>query len=204
MRNPELKHYRILGGRVDALTMDEAAAMITERAGDPQQPACYVAKPYVEFLDRGARDPHVRELLDRAWLSLPDAVSAQWATAYLAGRPGLGRVIKLGASIIFHPSAITHPIPEKFGGTTFAMKLLETAQQRKLRVYLIGSPNHSDISTTARVIKERFPKLTIAGMWPGRLGGKGGEALRRALKDEPVEQGLVKDLQRQKPDLVLV
>ena len=199
------KHYDLLGVRVDALDMSAAAELITARAADPKQPASYVVKPYVEFLDQGHRDEHVRALLNNAWLSLPDSVSTQWAAAYLyGGKPSWWRVMSLGIGIMVYPRVIRRQIPEKFGGTTFAWKLLEDCAARRLRIYLIGSPVQSDISVAAKAIRQRLPELEVVGTWPGHLKGKSGEGLRKALQRGAIEQELVEDLRETKPDIILV
>jgi N-acetylglucosaminyldiphosphoundecaprenol N-acetyl-beta-D-mannosaminyltransferase len=199
------QHYDILGVRVDALTMAEAAARITDRAADTRQPAAYVVKPYVEFLDSAHPDTHLRQLLNASWLSLPDGVSTQWAAAYLYdGRPSWWRVMALGAGIIFRPRAVTTRIPERFGGTRFTWTLLEAAASRGLSVYLVGSPQGGDISATAAAIHDRLPKLVIVGSWAGQLDGLSGPALLEALRRRPVERDLAADLKAKRPDIILV
>ncbi|HEX7260149.1 MAG TPA: WecB/TagA/CpsF family glycosyltransferase [Candidatus Saccharimonadia bacterium] len=193
----------ILGVNIDVLTMEQAAGLITRQAA-PGKPPAYVVKPYVEFFDRAHRDPDVRKLLNQAWLRLPESVSAQWAAAYLAGPPGLVRVLGLATSIIVRPRAIKRPIAEKFGGSVFTWKLLEACMKQQLRVYLIGSPRGSDISATARTIQTRLPQLDIAGTWPGQWGGMAGEQLRKRLQTTPLEAKLLSDLQERKPDIILV
>lgn len=199
------ERYQILGVAIDALTMAEAAELIVGQATDKQQSARYVVKPYVEFLDRAAREPKTVSLLNHAWLSLPDAISIQWAATYLyGGKASWWRVMSLGASIIFRPSQLTGFIPEKFSGAVFTWKVLERAAENQARVYLIGSPVNSDISVTAETITQRLPQSRIVGSWPGHLGGKQGAVLRQALKTEPIEAELVSDLKATKPDLILV
>lgn len=194
----------ILGVRIDALKMAPAIQLITERGADRQAPAVYVTKPYVEFLAQAHKNHSLIELLNAAWLSLPDAVSLQWAAAYLAGPRHWWRIVTLGASIVFKPSIVRDQIPEKFAGANFTWKLLEACGDKGLRVYLIGSPHKSDISVTARTIKEKLPSLNLVGMWPGRLKGLSGKALSKALTAQPVEDALVADLLTKQPDIVLV
>jgi len=199
------RKYEILGVRIDALTMDAAAAQIVARAANTKQPPSYVVKPYVEFLDSAHLDAPTRKLLNNSWLSLPDGVSIQWATAYLyGGRASWLRVMGLGSSIIFRPQAVTSLVPEKFGGTRFTWKLLEAAADKDLRIYLIGSPIGGDISLTAAAIQKRLPNLAVTGSWPGQLDGLKGARLLKALRDRPVERDLVADLKAKRPDIILV
>lgn len=201
---PKPNHYDILGVRVDALDMATAIQKITV-AAQAAEPARYLIKPYVEFLHQAGRNPEVAAVLNGAWLSLPDGVSTQWAAAYLyGGRRGIWRLLRLLTAIVVRPTDIREQIPEKFGGTVFTWRLLEAASRNHLSIYLVSSPNSGDISNAVAAIKERLPELTVAGTWPGRLDGKSGSALLAALSHEPVEQELLADLKRKRPDLILV
>lgn len=197
--------YEILGVRIDALSMDAAATRIVARAADTKQPAAYVVKPYVEFLDAAHLDTRSRHLLNDSWLSLPDGVSTQWAATYLyGGRPSWLRVMGLGSSIIFRPRAVTTLVPEKFGGTRFTWKLLEAAAANNLCVYLVGSPHGGDIGLAAAAIQKRLPNLAVVGSWPGQLDGLQGPELLKALRSQPLERDLVADLTAKHPDIILV
>ena len=205
MSTSKPSHYEILGVRIDALTQDTAADRIVARAADSKQPACYVVKPYVEFLDPTHLNSHTRKLLNNSWLSLPDGVSTQWATAYLyGGQPSGRRALGLGVGIVLRPRAVSAQVPEKFGGTRFTWKLLEAAVHHNLKVYLVGSPQGGDISVTIAAIQERLPELAIVGSWPGRLDGLEGAQLLAALPQRPIEQEMVTDLQAKRPDIILV
>jgi N-acetylglucosaminyldiphosphoundecaprenol N-acetyl-beta-D-mannosaminyltransferase len=204
-RHPQYEHYDILGVRIDAVTIAQSIKLITARALEQQKTASYVVKPYVEFLDRVQNDSEIRQLLSNAWLSLPDGVSTQWAATYLyGGRRSWWRLFGLLASIIVWPRAIRQPLPEKFGGTVFTTQLLAACAQQGLTVYLVGSPSTTAIAATARQIQRLWPDITIAGTWPGRMAGRSGIELRRALKTQALEQALVDDLTVKRPDIILV
>ncbi len=146
----------LLGVEVDAVTMKQAAAFIVARAADRSQPAGYVVKPYVEFLDRAdepvavaqdGRTTTIRALLNDAELSLADGVALLWAAHFLYGgsqpgqkppaatpKPpvtrGLRGLIRLKLTllaIVFRPAALRKPLPERFAGTNFAWPMLEAA-----------------------------------------------------------------------------
>ncbi len=193
----------ILGVFIDTLTINQAIEQIIDHAASKQS-ARYIVKPYVEFFDRAKRDADVRNLLNQAWLRLPESISAQWAAAYLTGQPSIWRALRLTCNIIVNTKVLTSPIPEKFGGTIFTWKLLEACTAQRLSIYLIGSPRQGDINRTANAIQARLPSLTIVGTWPGQWGGMEGEELRRRLRTAPIEAKLLADLQKRKPDIMLV
>lgn len=196
--------YNILGSEIDKVTIDEAIEYVVDHVKHKKKPA-FMVKMYVELLDRASSDPQIKNLLSEATLSVPEGVSTQWAATYLhRGRPSILRAISLTLAIIFDPKAIKDPIPEKFGGTVFTLKLLEACQDKDVSVYLIGSPSESDITATEKHIINRFPKLKIAGTHPGSLGALSGSELEQVLNDEPVESELVEDIKAKKPDIIFV
>lgn len=181
----------LLGIRIDAMTMDEAAAWIVSHASG-KAPAVYVTKPYVEFLERAAAEPDIRTLLNAGALTLPDSVAVQWAAAYLGhGKPGIGGLIRSLLAIVSRSPWLSQPIPERFAGADFAWRMLEEAEAGGLRVYLIGHPKGASIDHTARSINKQLPKLKICGTFDGYV-----------VNDR--EADLVADLGRKAPDLILV
>lgn len=196
--------YKILGTEVDRLTIDEATDYVIEYVSK-QQPPAYMVKLYVELLDRSANDHQVKALLNGANLAVPEGVSAQWAATYLYdGRPGLLRWLVLSAAIVFNPKRLSSPIPEKFGGTVFTLRLLKAMSDEGKKLYLVGNPVDSDITVTEKHLKNRFPKLKIVGCHPGSLGALSGSELAQVLSDEPVEKELVDDINAKQPDVILI
>jgi N-acetylglucosaminyldiphosphoundecaprenol N-acetyl-beta-D-mannosaminyltransferase len=189
----------LLGVEIDAISNIEAIEYICEHA-KPGQPACYVVKPYVEFLDRAARDEELRDLLDGAELALPDGVALTWAAAYLyAGKRSAWRFWLTLSQIILAPNQLRWPLPDRTAGINFTWPLLEEAQRRGLRLFLVGDPKTAQIGHTAHTLAEAFPKLTIVGTHTGR---------DRSEKPGRVGSGWLSELNQAvaeaKPDIILV
>jgi N-acetylglucosaminyldiphosphoundecaprenol N-acetyl-beta-D-mannosaminyltransferase len=158
----------ILGIDIDALTGDEAIDYICNRAAG-QEPACYVVKPYVEFLDRAYRSSEIRQLLDQAELTLADGVALTWAATYLyAGPRSAGRFWLTLSQIILAPDKLRWPLPDRLAGINFTWPLLETARDANLRVYLIGKTTDTEIEDVSARIQKRVTGVTIAGVRCGR------------------------------------
>ncbi|HSX00861.1 MAG TPA: WecB/TagA/CpsF family glycosyltransferase, partial [Candidatus Saccharimonas sp.] len=165
----------LLGVEVDALTMPQAIAFILDRAANPATPASYVVKPYVEFLDRAAGDPAVRQLLMDAELSLADGVALPWAATYLyGGRRNLWRLGQTLSWIALAPGRLSAQLPERASGINLAWPLLQAAAERHLSVFLIGSPAASTIKHTASTLAAAIPDLRIAGTQNGAATAPGG------------------------------
>jgi N-acetylglucosaminyldiphosphoundecaprenol N-acetyl-beta-D-mannosaminyltransferase len=190
----------ILGVSVDVLYLSEAIAHICEYAQDKSRPAGYVIKPYVEFLDRAARDPQLAGLLNGAELSIADGVAVLWAAHYLyAGPRTAWRFFQTLGQIVLAPAELNWPVPERAAGTNFTWPLLQAAAAARLRVYLIGKESSADIEKVAQIISKRIPEIIIAGT----LSGRDQFSPRGQVSEEWLGQTADR-LEAARPDLVLV
>lgn len=188
MKQP--KEIDLLGVRVDALTIDEAWARLPDLARSGR--AHYIVKPYVEFLDRAARDPEIVRLLNGSTLCLPDGVALQWAALYLhGGRHNLIRLFSTLASIVLAPARMTRVLPQRFAGATAAWSMLEVCRTQNLSVYLVGRPKGGTIDDTAVCIAARLPGLQVIGTFDGYEANDRYDELRE-------------ELARLRPDVILV
>jgi N-acetylglucosaminyldiphosphoundecaprenol N-acetyl-beta-D-mannosaminyltransferase len=181
----------ILGTTIHAIPTEQAAHAIVDYALT-NKPAMYVTKPYVEFLDLAASHSGVQDILNKSFLTLPDSVALQWAALYLnGGKRSLLRLIKTLSSITTNPQQLSKVIPERFAGADFCWQMLEVAASKKASIYLVGHPRNGSIIHTAETIQKRHPSIKIVGTFDG-------------FDVNTNEGGLVDDLQKLKPHLVLV
>jgi N-acetylglucosaminyldiphosphoundecaprenol N-acetyl-beta-D-mannosaminyltransferase len=167
-RQNDFDKLDLLGVDIDAISNADAIDYICARA-TAGQPACYVVKPYVEFLDRAYHNETIRNLLNGSELSLPDGVALTWAAAYLyAGRRTTWRLLVTLCQIVFNPSALRWPLPDRTAGVNFTWPLLERARDHGLGVYLVGKETKDDIEQVAKLIAERLPGIKIVGTMSGR------------------------------------
>jgi N-acetylglucosaminyldiphosphoundecaprenol N-acetyl-beta-D-mannosaminyltransferase len=189
----------ILGIDIDAISNADAIAYIAARA-KPGQPAAYVIKPYVEFLDRAHSSPEVAELLNHAWLSIADGVALTWAAAYLyAGKRSLTRFWVTLFQIVLAPDKLKWPLPDRAAGVNFTWPLLEATASTGLRIYLIGKETESSIREVANIITTRFPDANIVGA----KSGIDPDSRYRQVGDEWLE-ATAESIHRSKADLILV
>jgi N-acetylglucosaminyldiphosphoundecaprenol N-acetyl-beta-D-mannosaminyltransferase len=186
------KKVPVLGIAVDALTIAQAVDHIIGHATNPHQPAGYVVKPYVEFLDQAATNPSIRQLLNNATFVLADGVAVVWAAAYLhAGPRTFSRFLLTLSQIILAPGKLHHPLPERIAGINFTWPLLRAAAQHHATVFFIGSPKDQTIEATAQYVTSQIPGLRIVGTQNGQVSDGWLETTRQLL-------------QQAKPDIVLV
>ncbi len=197
--------YKVLGVEIDALTKAQAAEHITNLAANPSEPACYITKPYVEFIDRAKNESEIRNLLNNSELCLPDGVALNWAVTFLyGGKHSFVRLLATGPGMIFNQKQLYKFLPDRFSGVNFTWQLLEQAEQAGLKVFLMGSPKDNDITHTAEIIKQRLPKINIIGTLPGEIDNLRGETLYRALRQNLDLTQHAAKLSQAKPDLILV
>jgi N-acetylglucosaminyldiphosphoundecaprenol N-acetyl-beta-D-mannosaminyltransferase len=157
----------LLGVDIDAITTADAIAYILDRCA-PGQPAAYITKPYVEFLDRAYHNDELQDLINHAELTLADGVALTWAAHYLyAGPRSFWRFWLTLAQIVFAPNRLRWPLTDRTAGINFTWPLLEQAAAQGRRVYLIASPRGSSVEATAAHLTRELPRLQIAGTRDG-------------------------------------
>ena len=186
--NNQPERINILGVEVDPLPIQTAIDRIIARTQSPG--SCYIVKPYVEFLN-GEHN----QVLNQAWLVLPDGVALQWAAYFQSTRGTLGAWLGSIAAILIRPRRLGSVIPERFGGTNFTWPLLEQAAEAGTTIYLIGSPKNHSIEHTATWLQSHLPHIHIVGTCEGRDSS--------GVFSQDLENTLLRDLQQTQPQLIL-
>jgi N-acetylglucosaminyldiphosphoundecaprenol N-acetyl-beta-D-mannosaminyltransferase len=190
----------ILGVSVDVLFLAEAINYIVAYSGNTTNRAGYVIKPYVEFLDRAARDSDLADLLNGAELSIADGVAILWAAHYLYAGPRSGwRFLKTLGHIVAAPAELAWPVPERAAGTNFTWPLLRAAAAAGRRVYLIGKESAADIEQVTAMVAREIPDIIIAGA----ISGRDPMSARGHVSPEWIE-ATANRLEAAQPDIILV
>lgn len=192
-----LREITIAGLRVAAETRGRVLAELTRRLDEGLQTS--IITPYSEFLHASLTEPKVKRMLNEADVSIPDGVGMLWAQTFLA-RPLTVRLkplrtlqatlqmISTGAQILLNPKSIYKTIPEKIVGADFFWDLVKLAEQRGDSIFLLGGYGKTT-STVARILKNKYPKLAIAGL---------------SSTDYPGTQELIEEITRTKSKYIFV
>ncbi|MBD3329531.1 hypothetical protein GF357_03490 [Candidatus Dojkabacteria bacterium] len=171
----------------------------------PQTASKYIVTPYSEFFIKAARDPDFRNILNKAFLSLPDGVFIQWASYYnsllekytfrpqnlLAKFANLCITVFLycvsGAMIILKPSKVKSIINERIPGSVFVYDLVNLSAVKGYKIAILGGYDFGSGNTgvlAANLFKQKHPELEIVEIYPGtREKEEFGEKVVQILKE---------------------
>lgn len=161
----------ILGVRIDPLTINELNQLIMRRIEQKNGKALVIFKPYVEFLSLAARNRQICELLNKSDINAADSTAVQWAGSYLYGDPPTGsnslstvRSLMVNLQVKDWRNQV---LPERMAGLDQTLPLLKLANQKKLKIAVLGGPK--DTIKTKSELQKRFKDLNI-GVWSGYFG----------------------------------
>jgi len=160
-----MSRVEVLGVALDAVRFDDAVArceQAIEDGGYFQHMSVNVAK--LVTLQGDAR--------------LRDAVSA------------CGLVTADGQGVVWASRLLGRPLPERVAGIDLFIRLLERAEERGHRVYILGA-RESVLEEALARLRRRHPRLTIAGSHHGYFGA-----------DEAA--GIVDEIRAARPDMLFV
>ena len=136
-----MRSVRILGVRVDDVTMGEALRHAQEMATRGGAHQIVTVNP--EFVMRAQSDATFRQVLDEAELSIPDGQGLLWAARVVGS-----------------------PLRERVAGSDMAPALAALSAQHGYRLYLLGAaPGVAE--QAADVLRERYPGVQIVGTYAG-------------------------------------
>ena len=141
----------VLGVALDPVTLDQAVARCEQAIADGgyfQHMSVNVAKLVTLERDRKLRD----------------AVSA------------CGLVTADGQGIVWASRLLGRPVPERVAGIDLMVRMLERADQRGHRVYILGA-RESVLEEALARLRGRYPRLTIAGSHHGYFAAEEAERI---------------------------
>jgi N-acetylglucosaminyldiphosphoundecaprenol N-acetyl-beta-D-mannosaminyltransferase len=130
----------ILGVPIDRVTLGETLKLVEAMVAS-RQPH-HIVTANVDFLVQARRDAELHRILLDAHLVLCDGTPLVWASRMLG-----------------------HPLPERVAGADLVPQLLNVAEDRKYRLFLLGGTPDANAQAVANLRRDR-PKLIIAGHSP--------------------------------------
>lgn len=165
MPMPSHPRYQLLGSPVDAVTLEASVRWVEElvTARGCGQHASLNAGKLVRF----KREPDLVTAVSSCDLVTADGQAVVWAARLLGC-----------------------PLPERVAGIDLMMAVLERAEERGFRVYLLGA-REEVLAQAEREILRRHPRVIVAGRHHGYFGKDG-------------EEHVVGDIAAAAPDILFV
>jgi N-acetylglucosaminyldiphosphoundecaprenol N-acetyl-beta-D-mannosaminyltransferase len=154
---------------VDAVTSGQALAAIVETCRSGRGGTVFT--PNVDHVVIADKNDRFVQAYERVSLSLPDGMPILWAARLLG-----------------------FPLPEKVSGSDLVVPLAEIAAENGLGIFFLGAGEGIAALAAAR-LKERFPRLVVAGVESPRID---------LSQDRAVRADLEARVKAAKPDIVLV
>lgn len=139
---------RVLGIRVDDVTLDEAVRRI--RAAGERGERCHVVTLNPEYVMRARRDPALRGIIARAALVTADGA-------------GITQALRLAGT----------PIAARITGNDLTHRLARAG----ISLFLLGAAPGVAAAAATR-LRALYPQAMIAGTWPGDAGAAGDAEAR--------------------------
>lgn len=155
----------LLGVKIDNLTKPQVLKEIDNRLTDGGP--IFIVTPYSESIVAAQKDAEFRKVLNAADFALPDGIGILWAAKFLESRIEnkelrIWALLKTLAAIVFNPTYIRSPIPEKISGSDFVWDLAELAAKNNYSTFLLGGFGDTAERVGER-LREKFTNLKIAG-----------------------------------------
>ena len=163
----------IMGVRIDNLSMDEVLKIAEEKIEKNEQYIIYT--PNTEFIMMCQKDKEFLNLMNESDINIPDGIGLIYA----------GKIKK-------------HPLKEKVGGYDLSVNLLKMANDKGLKLYVVGGkPGVAEAAMEN--VREKYPGIKIVGTQHGyfkgtHLGKKGHEE----------ELAVIEDINKHQPHILFV
>lgn len=164
------KKLRILGVNVNSTTQKEVLDFVLFSLKNKKK--FFIATPNPEIIVAAQKDRQLREALNSADIALPDGVGLR-----LAGN-----------------------FRERLTGREMFEELLKIAQDKKLKVYLLGASMEVNSKAVSRINK-LYPNINAEGNGDIHLNNEGYSVIDGEIKKHIV---ILKHINRFKPDLLFV
>lgn len=168
-----MEKISIMGVRVDNKSMDEMLSIVVDKINKNQQYVIYT--PNTEIIMMCQDDKEFLEYMNKSDANVPD-----------------------GIGLVYASKIKNKPLKGKLAGFDLSIKLLELAQEKKLKLYIVGGkPGVAD--KAIENIKTKYPNIEIVGSHHGYFKGA-----HLGLKAHEEELIVIDEINKSKPHILFV
>lgn len=168
-----MKKVSIFGVKINNITLDEATEIVEKFLGEDRLRAIYT--PNTEIVMAAKDDENLKKIINESDLVIPD-----------------------GIGLIYGSRIGKKPLKERVTGVDLSIKLLEIANKKGYRLYLLGGKDGVAKRAGENILKE-YPNVNIVGYHHGYFKGS-----HIGYKDHEEELNLIDNINGAKPDIIFV
>lgn len=168
-----MKKIKVLGVQFDACTKDEALGRVNDlfetRGGEGGK---QIVTPNPEMILEAEKNADFREILNRAFLSIPDGIGILWASTFQemsrkSGKTGkrINALISL-LSLAIYPRFCRKIFTERITGVDFLESICAVRRKYKTPIFLLGA-QEGVAEKVKEILTIRYPGLNIVGTFAG-------------------------------------
>ncbi|WP_223254529.1 WecB/TagA/CpsF family glycosyltransferase [Bacillus sp. HNG] len=157
--NMDNRHVDILGVHFTKTTEQQLVSELTDRITSQQKTFVVTANP--EIVMYSLNDEEYKTILDKASYVIADGIGVVKAAAML-----------------------NDPLPERIAGFDLMVKILEVANEKKWKIFLLGSQEHV-LEKTVEHINQHYPGCTIGGYHHGFFDWSNNEIADKIAEASP-------------------
>jgi exopolysaccharide biosynthesis WecB/TagA/CpsF family protein len=160
----------ICGVKINNITFEEAVREI-DRHIHEKRPS-FIVTPNLDHIIKLQKDAEFRKIYNAADLVLVDGVPILWASKFLGT-----------------------PLKERIAGSDLFPALCSLAAKKGYKLFLLGGRTQGGVLLVAKILKKRYPGLSIVGAYSPRFG----------FEKRPEEnKKIIQKIKDAAPDILLV
>jgi N-acetylglucosaminyldiphosphoundecaprenol N-acetyl-beta-D-mannosaminyltransferase len=149
----------LLGCPFDAITEDATVDLVFDWMKEKERKSHHIITVNVAILMMAKDDPKLADSIEKADLVVVDGKPLVWTAKWLGS-----------------------PVPHKVSGVDLMRRLLEEGDRRGMRIFLLGTTQER-LDVLDRVIRARYPGVTIAGTRNGYFKEPDYPAITKMIRD---------------------
>lgn len=181
---------KVLGVSFDAVVMAEALQAITELFTTRRhEHGKMVVTPNPEMLLITAKNKRFRDILNSAFLSIPDGIGILWATTFheMTKRNKNNFIIMLKAifsllTLLVYPRFCRKIIPERITGVDLMERIVDMSRRYNAPIFFLGAAE-GVAEKVKEKLERKYPEINIVGTHAGSPAPSDFYAIEKKLKE---------------------
>ena len=182
-----MKKIKILDVVFDVVTLEEAADRVFNFLQNPHGRQAQIVTPNPEIVLEAQHNKPFRNVLNKAYLSIPDGMGVVWASTcsaiFAKHKNPFVRAIKTFwsfAALLVHRSFVHRIFPERVAGVDLMKKICDYSQKYSYKLFLLGA-KPGVAQKTKENLEKLFSSISIVGTFDGSPRDEDFSAIQKLI-----------------------